>query len=69
MQIRTQRIPAVFLENVVDPRLVDAIARDTGVRIGGTLYSDALTPAGGVAPTYIDLMRHNARTLAAALGS
>jgi zinc/manganese transport system substrate-binding protein len=69
MQIRTQRIRAVFLENVVDPRLVEAIARDTGARIGGTLYSDALTAAGGPAPTYIDLMRHNARTLAAALGS
>jgi zinc/manganese transport system substrate-binding protein len=66
-QIRTQRIPAVFLENVVDPRLIDAIARETGAKIGGTLYSDALTAPGGQAPSYIELMRHNARTLAAAL--
>ena len=44
------------------------IARETGARIGGTLYSDALTDANGPAPTYIDLMRHNVRQLAAALG-
>ena len=66
-QIRTQHIPAVFLENVVDPRLVEEIAHETGARVGGTLYSDALTGPDGPAPTYIDLMRHNLRTLVAAL--
>ena len=68
MQIRAEKISAVFLENVIDPRLVRAIARETGARVGGTLYSDALTAADGPAPTYIALMRHNVRTLAAALG-
>lgn len=66
-QIRAEKISAVFLENVIDPRLVRQIARETGVRIGGTLVSDALTGPGGPAPTYVALMRHNARTLAAAL--
>jgi zinc/manganese transport system substrate-binding protein len=66
-QIRAEHIPAVFLENVTDPRLVEEIARESGTRIGGTLYSDALTPPGGPAPTYIDLMRHNAKQLVSAL--
>lgn len=66
-QIRAEKISAVFLENVIDPRLVRQIARETGVRIGGTLVSDALTGSGGPAPTYVALMRHNAHTLRAAL--
>jgi zinc/manganese transport system substrate-binding protein len=66
-QIRQRKVNAVFLENVTDPRLVQRIARETGVKIGGTLYSDALTDAGGNAPTYIDLIRHNLRQIAAAL--
>ncbi|HEX5778907.1 MAG TPA: metal ABC transporter substrate-binding protein [Xanthobacteraceae bacterium] len=68
-QIRAQKIPAVFLENVSDARLVKRIADETGARIGGTLYSDALSGAEGPAPTYIDMMRHNLRQLAEALGS
>jgi zinc/manganese transport system substrate-binding protein len=66
-QIKKQKIPAVFMENVTDPRLLKQIADETGARIGGTLYSDALTDEKGEAPTYIDLIRHNIRTLSAAL--
>jgi zinc/manganese transport system substrate-binding protein len=68
-QIRKQKAAAVFLENVTDPRLVEQIARETGAKVGGTLYSDALTGDKGDAPTYIDLIRHNLRQLAAALVS
>ena len=68
-QIKQQKIPAVFLENVTDPRLVQQIARETGAKIGGTLYSDALTDAKGDATTYVDLIRHNLKQLAAALES
>jgi len=67
-QIESTRAGALFLENVVDPRLLQQIARETGARIGGTLYSDALTGADGPAPTYLDMMRHNVRQIAAALG-
>lgn len=67
-QIRTERIAAVFLENVSDQRLMKRIADETGAAIGGTLYSDALTPPGGPASTYVDMMRHNAKQLAGALG-
>ena len=66
-QIRKEKIPAVFIENISDPRLLERIRAETGARIGGTLYSDALSKADGPAATYLDMMRHNARTLAAAL--
>jgi zinc/manganese transport system substrate-binding protein len=68
-QIRKQKIPAVFLENVTDPRLLKRISEESGARIGGTLYSDALTDDKGPAATYIDMMRHNVRQLTTALMS
>jgi zinc/manganese transport system substrate-binding protein len=66
-QIKAEKIPAVFLENISDPRLMKRIADETGAKIGGTLYSDALTPAGGPASTYIEMMQHNLRQIAGAL--
>ena len=68
-QIRKQKITAVFLENITDPRPVTRIASETGAKIGGTLYSDALTDEKGDAPTYIHLIRHNVKQLAGALTS
>ena len=68
-QIRAERIPALFIESISDPRLIARIAEETGARIGGTLYSDALSAPGGDAATYIDMMRHNIRELATALAS
>jgi zinc/manganese transport system substrate-binding protein len=68
-QIRKQKIPAVFLENVTDDRLLKRIGAESGARIGGTLYSDALTDEKGLAPTYIDMVRHNVKQLADALMS
>ncbi len=66
-QIKAQKVPAVFLENVTDPRLVRNIATESGAKIGGTLYSDALSPPDGPAGSYIEMMRNNIRELAAAL--
>lgn len=66
-QIRQAKIPAVFLENVSDPRLIRRIAAETSAKIGGTLYSDSLTAENGDAPTYIAMVRHNIMTLAGAL--
>ena len=68
-QVKKQKIPAVFLENIADPRLMERIAQESGARIGGKLYSDALTDAKGDAPTYLDLMRHNIKQISAALMS
>lgn len=66
-QIREEKIPAVFLENVADPRLIERIAQETGAKIGGALYSDSLSPPKGPATTYLDMMRHNIRELTRAL--
>jgi zinc/manganese transport system substrate-binding protein len=66
-QVKQQKIPAVFMENISDPRMMQQIARETGARIGGTLYSDALSGASGPAATYVDMMRSNVRELAKAL--
>ena len=66
-QIKQDRFPAVFLENVSDARLMDQIARETGAKIGGTLYSDSLSAPEGPAGTYIDMVRHNISELTKAL--
>jgi zinc/manganese transport system substrate-binding protein len=68
-QIKAAKIPAVFLENFGDPRLVSRIAAETGARVGGTLFSDALTDEKGDCPTYIDMVRHNIKALTSALGN
>jgi len=66
-QIKSEKIPAVFLENISDPRLIRQIASESGAAVGGTLYSDSLTDADGEAPTYIELMGHNIKTIVSAL--
>jgi len=68
-QIRADHIPAVFMENISDHRLLDQIARETGAKIGGTLYTDALSGPDGRAPTYLDMFRNNVGALTAALSS
>lgn len=68
-QIKKSGIPAVFLENISDDRLMRRISAETGARVGGTLYSDALTDEKGVAPTYIDMVRHNIKALKSALAN
>lgn len=68
-QVRSGKIPAVFLENISDPRLIRRISAETGARIGGTLYSDSLTGEKRDAPTYIDMVRHNIRALTSALAN
>lgn len=66
-QVRRDKIPAVFLENVSDPRLMQQIARESGAKAGGRVFSDALSEPAGPAPTYLDMMRHNVKEFAAAL--
>jgi zinc/manganese transport system substrate-binding protein len=68
-QIKKEKIPAVFLENVTDSRLLNQISKETGAKIGGTLYSDALSPPDGPAGTYLDMFRNNIETMSAALSS
>src|SRR5262249_19966704 len=67
-QTKKQKIPAVFLENAPAPRLREQIAREPGAAIGGKVYSDALSEPNGPAGTYLDMIRHNVREFAKALG-
>jgi zinc/manganese transport system substrate-binding protein len=68
-QIKKQNIPAVFMENISDPRLMEQIAKESGAKIGGTLFSDALSDEKGPAPTYIDMMQNNIARFKAALAN
>ena len=68
-QIKAEKIPAVFMENITDHRLLEQIAHETGAKIGGTLYTDALSQPDGPAGTYLDMFRNNIETLTAALSS
>jgi zinc/manganese transport system substrate-binding protein len=66
-QIRREKITAIFVENITDPRLMQQIATETGAKIGGQLYSDSLSASDGPASTYILMMRHNIRIMSEAL--
>ncbi|SSW62067.1 metal ABC transporter substrate-binding protein [Achromobacter agilis] len=66
-QVKRERVPAVFVENISSPRLVQQIARETGAKVGGTLYSDALSKAGQPGATYLEMFEWNVRQLAGAL--
>lgn len=66
-QIRADAIPAIFVENIKDRRLIDRIAAETKATVGGELYTDALSAKDGPAPTYVDMIRHNIGTLTEAL--
>ncbi|MCL2644281.1 MAG: zinc ABC transporter substrate-binding protein, partial [Betaproteobacteria bacterium] len=68
-QLRNEKAPAVFIETIIDPRLIERIRAESGAAMGGTLYSDALSTAEGPASTYIAMMRHNLNTLMAALAT
>ncbi|MCJ2007524.1 metal ABC transporter substrate-binding protein [Methylobacterium sp. J-092] len=67
-QVRQDKVPAVFIETIADPRLMQQVSRESGARIGDKVYSDALSGAAGPASTYLDMMRSNLRAFGAALG-
>lgn len=66
-QIRREGVKAMFIENMSDGRLVQQIANETGVALGGELYADALSAADGPAATYLDMFRHNVDLLIPAM--
>ncbi|MFM8745044.1 MAG: metal ABC transporter solute-binding protein, Zn/Mn family [Aestuariivirga sp.] len=66
-QIREDKASAIFVENITDPRLIEQISRETGLKGGGALYSDALSGPDGPASSYIKMMQNNARLLAEAM--
>ena len=67
IQIKSEGVRALFIENMSDPRLIQQIADETGVTLGGELYADALSQPDGPAPTYLDMFRHNVGLLVPAM--
>ncbi len=63
-EIKEKNIRAVFMENISNPALIKQIERETQATMGGVLYSDALSTKDEPASSYLELMRHNTRTLA-----
>jgi zinc/manganese transport system substrate-binding protein len=66
-QTKEDKASAIFVENITNPRLIEQIASETGLRVGGELYSDALSTADGPAATYVDMIRHNVSTIKGAI--
>ena len=66
-QIKKEKIKALFVESISDPRLIAQIGRETGVKPAGELYSDSLSAPNGAATDYLSLMRHNTVALTRAI--
>lgn len=66
-QVKRHNVRAIFVENISNPRVIERIAKETGVKLSGRLYSDALSEEGGSAATYLDMMRHNTRLISTAM--
>lgn len=66
-QVREDKAAAIFVENITNANLINQIASETGLKLGGELFSDALSDANGPAATYVDMMRHNIETIRGAI--
>ncbi|MBB25506.1 MAG: metal ABC transporter substrate-binding protein [Geminicoccus sp.] len=62
-QVRSGGIGGVFIENLADSRIIQQIASETGLSVGGTLFTGALSDVDGPAPTYAAMIAHNAEQL------
>ena len=65
--IKESKIPAVFIESTVDPKVLQQLAKDNNITIGGKLYSDSIGDKDSPAPTYLDMLKYNTNTIVAAL--
>ena len=66
-QVRDGGVAGIFVENISDSRLIEQIASETSLVVGGTLFSGALSEASGPAPTYLSMIAHNADKILTAL--
>ena len=65
--IKENKIPAVFVESTINPKLLQQLARDNDIQIGGELYADSIGDKDSPAPSYIEMMRHNTEMIVKAL--
>ena len=66
-QLKKEQVAGLFVENITSPALVEQISRETGLKIGGRLFSDALSAQGGPATSYLSMFEHNLGVIVAAL--
>ena len=66
-QIKKDKIRAIFVENMTDPRIAETLAREAGAVVGGKVYSDSLSPPDGPAATYLAMLRHNTNLFTATM--
>jgi zinc/manganese transport system substrate-binding protein len=66
-RIRASKVPAIFAENILNPKLTNQVAQEAGVKIVPTLYTDALGPKGSPGEDYLSMMRFNITTMVEAL--
>jgi ABC-type Zn uptake system ZnuABC Zn-binding protein ZnuA len=66
-RIRASGVKAIFLDTGTNPQLADQICRETGCRVISDLYIHSVTPSGGVASTYLEMIRHNVTVFVEAL--
>jgi len=65
--IKKNKVSAIFTENISDQRVLERIARDSGAKVGGRLYADALTEPGTSADTYLKMFQHNVTIIVQAI--
>ena len=68
-EIKKNKVTAIFAENISDPRVLERVAKDTGAKIGGTLYADALSAPGTQADTYLKMFELNVSTIVAGISA
>lgn len=69
LAVRETGVPVVFCESTVSPTAQQQVARETGTRLGGTLYVDSLSEPDGDVPTYLALLEHDIDVILAGLAS
>ena len=67
--IKATGVPALFVESTINPKLLEQLAEDNGVVIGGQLYADSIGDKDSPAPSYLDMLKHNTDTLVKALSA
>lgn len=65
--IRASGVPAVFVESTINPKMLNRIAKDNDIVVGGSLFSDSIGDENSAAPTYLEMLRYNTKTIVAAL--
>ncbi|MDP4908483.1 MAG: metal ABC transporter substrate-binding protein [Burkholderiaceae bacterium] len=68
-EIKKNKVTAIFAENISDPRVLERVAKDTGAKIGGTLYADALSAPGTQADTYLKMFELNVSTIVSGISA